>query len=470
MPMEPAFGGHPSPGLKQMPAASVVLLNWNGEKLLPRCLDHLMAQTFEDFEVIVVDNASDDNSLAVARPYLAGGKVSIVRAPRNLGVAGGRNLGTVHARGNIIAFIDNDGYADRRWLAELMALFEARPEIGAAGSLVFFDGNKALLNSAGGTANLQGYGEDHCFGIPYEFARLPEEILYPMGCGMAVRSGLWRRIGPLDGRLVNYYDDLELGLRIWKSGAKVVLAPRAIIDHGFSSADRVLHNKALLCERNRIRSVLKYYPLRLLPIWLWHELSMWRGAGREARAMALRVAWWNFCHLPSALLLRMRFGAGSKLPMHLIERRWGHFPPVPEQARNHADPEKGAARLSLDGVSDRHGINFGWWPAQCEDSVRYRLTAPHASALFKIGLPAYCCIARLRAATPGCRLRMLVRSLGSLEPIAHQEFYPLDCWREFTMRSRLAPGRYEVILTVDPIGSDKERRTVGVAVSEIRLE
>src|SRR5580704_11941942 len=103
---------------KVSPAVSVIVLNHNGEAIVGKCLDHLLAQTFDDFEILVVDNDSRDRSLAVIEPYLGSGRLSVIRSRRNLGVAGGRNLGVKHAQGAIVAFIDNDGYADKDWLAE----------------------------------------------------------------------------------------------------------------------------------------------------------------------------------------------------------------------------------------------------------------------------------------------------------------------------------------------------------------
>src|SRR5215469_2452404 len=100
------------------PLASVIVLNYNGEKIIRRCLNALMRQTYTNFEVIVVDNNSSDASLSILEEYLESGNLTIVRSHKNLGVPGGRNLGVRHARGAILAFIDNDGYADSHWLSE----------------------------------------------------------------------------------------------------------------------------------------------------------------------------------------------------------------------------------------------------------------------------------------------------------------------------------------------------------------
>ena len=110
---------------------SVIVLNLNGESIIQRCLDCLLAQTYPNLEIIVVDNGSTDGSLAILEGYLTTGKVSVVSSTKNVGCPGGRNLGLRYARGEIIAFIDNDGYAEARWLEELVRTLDQDAQIGA---------------------------------------------------------------------------------------------------------------------------------------------------------------------------------------------------------------------------------------------------------------------------------------------------------------------------------------------------
>src|SRR4051794_7937309 len=116
------------------PLVSIIVLNFNGAAILPRCLDHLLAQTYQPCEILVVDNASSDGSDAVLGAYAERG-VRAVFSPANLGCAGGRNFGLQSARGEIVAFMDNDGYADPRWLAESVAVLQSDERIGAVAPL-----------------------------------------------------------------------------------------------------------------------------------------------------------------------------------------------------------------------------------------------------------------------------------------------------------------------------------------------
>src|SRR5260370_13514924 len=125
-----------------------------------------------------------------------------------------------------------------------------------------------------------------------------------MGCGMVVRKDVLDRVGPLDEKLFNYYDDVELGIRTWKSGFEVVVAPDAWVDHGFSYSDKIFGNKVFLCERNRIRTVLKYFPARRLPVWFAREAALCARLEHHLLTTMLKAWLWNLAHLPSALKWR----------------------------------------------------------------------------------------------------------------------------------------------------------------------
>ena len=219
------------------PLVSVVVLNFNGERIIARCLDCLLAQTYPHAEIVVVDNCSSDGSLAILERYAASGQVKVVRSPENRGCPGGRNLGLAEVAGDIVAFMDNDGYASPAWLAEAVEALQADDRVGAVASLVFFNRHKLIVNGAGGTINRRGYGGDFCFKEPYEFATLPHQVLYPMGCGMVVRRAVLERMGGFDELLFNYYDDAEVGfwaLR-WPAGRP---RPRGVVDSRLGGAGR----------------------------------------------------------------------------------------------------------------------------------------------------------------------------------------------------------------------------------------
>jgi GT2 family glycosyltransferase len=448
----------------QVRLASVVVLNFNGESIIGKCLDHLLAQTYPNYEIIVVDNNSTDGSRAAIEPFLTTGKVSVVASRTNLGVPGGRNLGLRAARGEIIAFIDNDGYADRNWLSEAIATLESQPDVGAVASVVFFAQSKAVLNGAGGTMNRSGFGGDLCFNVPYEFAEIPREVLYPMGCGMVLSRRVMDRVGRFDGLLFKYYEDLELGIRVWKSGLRVVVAPGAWVDHDCGHSDQFFSNKYYLCQRHRIRTVLKYYPLWRLPAWFMTELKAAHGVGL--------MPWlWNLRHFGSLLKWRLKFIGRSGSFWHLVDPSQGSFPPpTPNNQDYRPDSSRLGPQLVFNGTEDYPQLNFGWFYQETDGQLAFRWTQAQASALFRFDAPVRSCAVWSRVPSLGQRAEMIIRPLGELEPAERIRLRPSPAWGRRSYPCRLAPGSYEVLLVTERTFRDPSGRALGVGISSIMFE
>ena len=119
-----------------------------------------------------------------------------------------------------------------------------------------------------------------------------------MGCGMAIRRSALQQVGSFDDRMLNYYDDVDYGIRLWRAGYRVVVAQDAWIDHGFGKSGGDSSRKRLLCERHRMRVVLKHTPVSSLGRWAVHEARAMTGgvvAAPPAEAQGYRVE-----RLPSA--------------------------------------------------------------------------------------------------------------------------------------------------------------------------
>ncbi len=450
---------------------SVIVLNFNGAAILPRCLDHLLAQTRAADEILVVDNASSDGSDAVLAAYAARGVRSLA-SPRNLGCAGGRNFGLQAARGDVVAFMDNDGYADPRWLEEAVAALQADEGIGAVAPLVFFDRQPLVLNGAGGTLSRRGYGGDYCFQEPYEFARLPHLVLYPMGCGMVVRRRVLEAMGGFDEALFNYYDDVEVGLWSWRLALRVECAPAAWVDHGFSASDAINRNKIALCERNRIRTVLKYFPAHLLPGWLLHELGSlcWPRPAWQW-AIPWRAWAWNVAHLGSTWRLRRRFAPERGRFDSLLAPTWGSFPPP--RPTNHLvpAPDLGAAgaMLAFAAAATPPQLGYGWYPMESDGAACMRWTA--AAAVAYLHLPTattqFACTWRTPRGDQEVTVRL--RRLDAPQPVWEWRDVPGVAWAEATTACAVPAGTYELQLVSDPPAGDAAGRELGVGVTRLAL-
>jgi GT2 family glycosyltransferase len=450
--------------------ASVVVLNYNGKDVIEKCLEHLHAQTYPRIEVIVVDNGSADASVALLEDHASRGDVRLVRSATNLGVAGGRNLGIRHCNGQIVAFLDNDAYAAPSWLERLVARMESDDRVGAVASLVFFNRNKLVLNSAGGTLNLRGHGADWCFNVPYEFATLPDEVLYPTGCGMAVRRDVLEAIGPHDDVIPYYgYDDVEVGIRTWLSGYRVVLAPDAWIDHDGGHAERFHSRKLLFGERGRVRNALKYFPPKRLAPWLLHEPQILDYLRSGATWMIPVLAWgWNLAHLRSARLWRRRFAGRAVDLSRLFYPSWRSFPWL-EPDNRRLSPNPAAAGPRLMPGDDERQLLFGWYPPSREGDVAFRRTAPAASAVVRTRGAVRLAI-HWRAAESGQRCEILLRPLGDLDAVWRWSGLPTRNWERRQIDCPLAAGTYELQLLATPAALEMRSWLSGIAVSRVDLE
>jgi GT2 family glycosyltransferase len=451
--------------------ASIIVLNFNGEAVIARCLDSLLGQTYPNFEIVVVDNNSSDASLVLLEQYVAKG-VRVIRSPQNSGVPGGRNLGLAHARGQIIAFIDNDGYADSNWLTAAVRTLEADERIGAVAAVVFFANRKIVLNACGGTINWQGYGGDFCYHTPYEFADMPQEVLFPMGCGIVLRKSAISQMERFDALPVKWYEDVELGIWLWASGYKVVVAEDAWIDHGWGFSDTYLPSRVYMCERARIRMVLKYYPARRLLSWLRHEAHHFASAEGTMRSALLKAWRWNLHHLPSALGWRWRIRRCHGAFWHLVDPSWGFFPPpVAENGALRPDPAGWGCSLKFDGSGELSQLNFGWHRLEkSSNGCWFRWTEMHASAFFRLRRSAMTCRFSLFALANGPIADITLRRTGTLDPVSRFRLSAQgNGWEEAESSCLLPAGLYEMLITALQPSKDQSGRTVGMAVASIHF-
>ena len=234
-----------------MPTVSVIIVNWNGKNLLPDCLASLRAQTFKDFEVIVVDNASTDSSVDDLKDCF------VIRLPKNRGFAGGNNEGICAAQGKYIALLNNDARANRFWLEELVRVAEAHPHVGMIASKVLRPDGK--IDSAGCTVFPDGNGMCRGRGNRWEQG-MSDDNIFPSGCAAFYRRSMLDHIGLFDERFFMYNEDTDLGLRAQKAGYKCLYVPTAVVMHLYSQSSSAYSLKKLFrVERNRVLLMLKNF-------------------------------------------------------------------------------------------------------------------------------------------------------------------------------------------------------------------
>lgn len=244
------------------PRVSVIIVNYNAGARLQRCVACLKAQTFRDFETIVVDNASADGSADFLRndPFAA-----LIEAGANLGFAAANNLAAKSATGEWLAFLNPDAYAEPDWLAELLAAAERHPEIDAFGSTQLDAANPARIDGAGDVYHASGISWRGCYGRPRDALPPEGECFAPCAAAAMYRKSVFGALGGFEERFFCYAEDADLGFKLRLAGGGAMQAPKAVVLHegsgvtGKESEFTVYHG-----HRNRIWAYLLNMPLPLL--------------------------------------------------------------------------------------------------------------------------------------------------------------------------------------------------------------
>lgn len=240
----------------ERPVVSVVIPTILREVHLPACLDALAAQDYpaDRIEVIVIDNgAGSDLTPLVARHHPHG---RVIRPGRNLGFAAANNLGAADARGAYVAFLNDDTRADPGWIREMVDAAGRRRAAAIAAYVVDWDGEH--VDFAGGLVNFEGKGmQEHVHARVGDVRLAERPVLFANGAAMLVHRDTLLEAGSWDEGTFAYYEDVELGWRLWMLGHDVWFAPRAIVHHRHhgTSGRWPEPPRTRLLERNALRMI-----------------------------------------------------------------------------------------------------------------------------------------------------------------------------------------------------------------------
>ena len=251
-------------------ALAVAVPSWNGRHHLETCLAALAEQ--EDpgvpWSVLVCDNGSRDGTAEWVRSRHP--RVRLLESPVNLGFCAANNrLARMAAEqgADAVAFLNNDTRPERGWLRGLHQALAAAPADVAAVSGLIVDWERERLDFARGVMTFDGHALQLGFRRPLSRATAaevpPAGAELPFGCGgnLLVRLEAFERAGGFDETYFAYYEDVDLGWRLWAGGGRVLFAPAAVVRHRSSaSSDRLgLYNRGFLFERNALLTAYKNY-------------------------------------------------------------------------------------------------------------------------------------------------------------------------------------------------------------------
>lgn len=273
--------------------ATIVIPNINGKGWLKDSIESVYAQTEQDFELIVVDNGSTDESLEQARAYCVRPNFTLIENGVNTGFSHAVNQGIARARGEYVVLFNNDAFAEPQWLAELIRTAEKDPRIFAVQSLMIRHFDRELADDAGDYVTVMAFA---CkTGDGRRASRYTKEKRIFSACGGAslYRRRILDEIGGFDENFFAYFEDVDLSWRANNAGYKNVFCPAARCYHICgASTGAVRYNgfKSLQSGRNSLLLPLKNEPalmllLNCLPLALGYLLKRYvfhkKGFGKE---------------------------------------------------------------------------------------------------------------------------------------------------------------------------------------------
>lgn len=245
------------------PKVSVVVVNYNGKKYLGVCLSSLDNQTYPNFEIILVDNASADGSVEYVEEHFP--STRIIENPENYGFAKANNIGIEAAKGEFIATLNNDTRADSQWLSELVKAAENEKNVGMCASKMLFMKHPDRIDSVGIDISRSGAVWDR--GQFESAAKYVEksEMFGPCAGAALYRKKMLDEIGLFDEDFFIYMEDADLAFRGRLAGWKCIYVPSAIVFHhhgGFGGIDSDF--TIYYGNRNIVWNAFKNFPTRLL--------------------------------------------------------------------------------------------------------------------------------------------------------------------------------------------------------------
>ncbi len=244
------------------PKVSVIIVNYNSGDRLARCITHLQDQTYRNFDIIIVDNASTDGSAEFAYNDT---DVTFIDAGANIGFAAANNLAAHSARGEWLAFLNPDAYANPDWLAELIAAAGRHPQADAFGSTQIDAADATRLDGAGDVYQAFGVPYRGHYGWPADQSPPEEECFAPCAAAAMYRKSTFDELGGFDERFFCYTEDVDLGFRLRLAGGAAIQVTNAVVRHegsaitGRNSDFTVYHG-----HRNRVWTYYLNMPLPLL--------------------------------------------------------------------------------------------------------------------------------------------------------------------------------------------------------------
>lgn len=299
------------PTTNPSPFFSIIILYWNNERYIKECLTSLLDQTWKDFEIILVDNGSNQPvsfDLKIEFPAL---KINFLQLPENIGFAAGNNYGSEQANGKYLALLNADAFPYSNWLEKVRSAIDKYPDSIFASKLMMAD-DPTKLDGTGDVYHFTGLVWRKNHNRLAENVSLKEcEVFSACGAAAVYPKDAFDRVGGFDPDYFSYVEDVDLGFRLRLAGYRCIFLPEAIVHHvGSGSTGKRSDFSVYYGQRNLVWTFFKNMPGILF--WLlvpFHIITN------------ILVIFFSFFRKQGEVTVKAKVDALVNLPIYLRKRK-----------------------------------------------------------------------------------------------------------------------------------------------------
>ena len=262
-----------------MEKVAIVILNWNGEKMLRQYLSSVMQYSQDEATVYVADNASTDGSLAMLRAEFP--EVRLIELDKNWGFAEGYNQALRQIEAEYYLLLNSDIEVTPHWLTPMIALMDAQQDVAACQPKLLSIYNRQTFEYAGASGGyIDRLGYPFCRGRVFETVEQdegqyddPTDVHWATGAALMIRAKDYWDVGGLDARFFAHNEEIDLCWRLRIRGQRIVCVPESYVYHvGGGTLPKSNPMKTFLNFRNNLTMLYKCLPeaeLKAVMRWRW---------------------------------------------------------------------------------------------------------------------------------------------------------------------------------------------------------
>ena len=282
-----------------MDKLAIVILNWNGEKMLRQYLPSVLKYSREEAVVYIADNASTDNSILMLKENFP--ECRLILLEKNWGFAEGYNKALAQIEAEYFLLLNSDIEVTPHWLTPLLSYMDAHADVAACQPKLLSIADRDSFEYAGACGGyLDRYGYPFCRGRIFETVERdngqydsPADILWATGAALFVRARIYNKVGGLDGRFFAHNEEIDLCWRLRIGGHRIVCIPESKVYHvGGGTLPKSNPMKTFLNFRNNLTMLYKCLPDEelnrvMLMRWLLDYVAAWE-------MLILKHSWGDF--------------------------------------------------------------------------------------------------------------------------------------------------------------------------------